>query len=92
LRHSLHSHCTIGKLLTLLAKPARPGRNAQPGPEPIPEESPVVNDLSVSEEQSAPAERSGTQPASSAADKVKKPKKKEDKTKPLDTRQQGSLF
>lgn len=81
LRHSLQSHCTVGKLLTLLAKPARSDRMAQPRPEPVPEaeESPVVNDLSLSEEKSA-------------ANKEQKPKKKEDKTKPLDTRQQGSLF
>lgn len=79
LRHSLESHCSVGKLLNLVVKPA-PGQAAvedAPVPEPDPAEKP------------APAER-GADAAVEPARDAGKPKKR--KPAGVDVRQQGDLF
>jgi predicted ArsR family transcriptional regulator len=86
LRHDLESHCTVGKMLTLMA---RPGRVA---PVALPEQQPAEP---AQETYPAPL----TKPAVEASKPVKKEevvkskKRKKDKdSRPLDTRQQGNLF
>ncbi len=73
LRHSLVSHCTVGKLLTLISQAARSPSPAQEEPE------------AAKAAEAVPGKKA---PAESAT----KPREKENNSKPLDTRQQGSLF
>jgi hypothetical protein len=92
LRHELEGHCTVGKLLALVARPARPGQPAEPedagdaayaGAERAasPAAAPAIpGDLPV------PAE-AAARPEPAPAEKAGKKK-----PSPADTRQQGSLF
>jgi len=96
LRHDLESHCTVGKLLALLAKPARTGTVEI-------SEAAVVELAGVEMSgQPAPAQEEAVpSPPAPAAD-IKRERselrareeaqKKEEKSAPVDTRQQGSLF
>jgi hypothetical protein len=95
LRHELEAHCTVGKLLALLARPERPGQGVEP------EEA--VDVASAGMERAAAAPR---KPADKPAPKEPTPqvepvsaepttgKNKTGKKNPspADTRQQGSLF
>jgi hypothetical protein len=72
LRHSLESHCTVGKLLTLVARPVaaeQPPAEAAPGP----------------------ADQAAAEAAAPEAPPAKE-KKSAQAPKPVDTREQGSLF
>ena len=90
LRHSLESHCTVGRLLTLISKPVR-------GPSGVKRDSEVAESLtagstvegSSKQDLTKPTEK---QPRKASAKTPKDPGEKESKKKPLDTRQQGSLF
>ena len=88
LRHSLESHCTVGKLLALVAKPARTETarlrevsRAAPAEEKVTvEESPVIEETTpVLPETKVDAEK-------------KSERKKELKRAPIETRTQGNLF
>lgn len=88
LRHSLESGCTVGKLLTLVAK--KPGS--------VKEED-FSEGLPVPETEAAPrAERPRVEPPAGNVPPRKDPPRKEpaaetpEPVKPADTRQQGSLF
>jgi DNA-binding Lrp family transcriptional regulator len=74
LRHPLESHCTVGKLLTLIARPVAPEQQ-QSGAEPAPP-VPAATEAEVQEQTPQPEEE----------------KKSPKETKPIDTREQGSLF
>jgi len=80
LRHALEAQCTVGKLLTLVARTATPAeREEEAGAaEPAPAEA-------QQGERRAAAAESGAQ----AAQERKKSRKQE---APVDTREQGSLF
>jgi hypothetical protein len=90
LRHALESHCTVGQLLGLVAKPGHHDQGAEtelPAAEPPPPVAPEraeprdehAEDASVEKETTKTDDR---KPADQQTDKEKKP----------DTRQQGSLF
>ncbi len=90
LRHSLESHCTVGKLLTLIAKPAQGSSRAQQHPE-------AAETTSVTAETKETRKRiveqtPEQQPVKAAVKKQREPEEKESNSKPLDTRHQGSLF
>lgn len=96
LRHALESHCTVGKLLGLVAIPGRPVQlagtetpAATPSPsEPRPPEAPERAE--PGEERAADA---GVEKEATAAEDRKRAESKADREKkPPDTRQQGSLF
>lgn len=82
MRHDLEAHCTVGKLLALVARPARPGQQAEP--DDAAAEAPAV--AGQSGDKPAPAE---TAPPVEPAPAEKAGKKKRSE---LDTRSQGSLF
>lgn len=90
LRHSLESHCTVGKLLTLLAKPARARPEKQAESKAVElsagEDSPVKQEVPPRQQ---PIESLSEKPKLKSRKKVVK---KESESKPLDTKQQGSLF
>lgn len=88
LRHSLVSHCTVGKLLTLTSRPARAASMTREVPETV--ESTVPEIQAAAETQPADLSR-----PSVTKQKEAEPKKADDgesESSPLDTRQQGSLF
>ena len=90
LRHSLESHCTVGRLLTLISKPVR-------GPSGVPRDSEAAESLTAGATGEESSEQNLTkptekQPRKASAKTPKDPGKKESKKNPLDTRQQGSLF
>jgi predicted ArsR family transcriptional regulator len=72
LRHSLESHCTVGKLLTLITRPVAP------------------------EQLRSEAAATPPAPAAAEADTPEPPREEEKNSaqapKPVDTREQGSLF
>jgi Mn-dependent DtxR family transcriptional regulator len=90
LRHSLQSHCTVGKLLTLMAKPARSASRVQQDPEAAEQFSAdaASQDNKKRKLEKTPAQ----QPGKTAVKQQRKPEEKESKSNLLDTRQQGSLF
>jgi hypothetical protein len=91
LRHPLEAHCTVGKLLALVAASARAG-HAVEAEESVDAPATGVDRAATSRR---PAERpplvesSSPAPAELTAAKSKAGKKK---PAPVDTRQQGSLF
>lgn len=97
LRHSLESHCTVGKLLALINKaPAvsaaaeRPVKAAEPGPGSGADEAVGSPPQAVETAQEIAPKPSAAKPP---AKKKKEEKKKEKKSSgPVDVRQQGSLF
>lgn len=90
LRHSLESHCTVGKLLTLISKPARGPARVRSGPEATESLSAdAASEDNKKQDLEKPPEK---QPGKVTAKTSSEPKKKESNSKPLDTRQQGSLF
>jgi Mn-dependent DtxR family transcriptional regulator len=87
LRHGLESHCTVGKLLTAVGRPARvettrarKPKPVEPAAEKIPEEIPL-----------AFGERTLDSIASVEKEKEKE-RKKEKMRASVDTREQGKLF
>ncbi len=94
LRHGLESHCNVGKLLALVARPdpikavaeqmddasADPGEVAHDG---SPEHEPQNVELAIA---------ATTSPQESSPNVPEASKKADKKAKPVDTRQQGSLF
>jgi len=85
LRHALESHCTVGKLLALVVKTEQPTGEDLPAKENQP---PVERPLQAE----APKARKKL-PEPSDAKKARKPSTgKSREKKPVDTRQQGSLF
>jgi hypothetical protein len=97
LRHSLESHCTVGKLLALISKaPAVPVAPAE-RPNVAAESDPVPTNEAVSPPpravESAPEAPPKPAPAEPPPKEKKEAKKKEKKSSgPVDVRQQGSLF
>ena len=105
LRHELEAHCTVGKLLALVAKPPRPGQPAEPedaGDAACPG---LQGDAAAAERSRAaspaaaaptpgdlpePAEADSRSDSAPAEKTAKKTAKKN--PSPADTRQQGSLF
>ena len=90
LRHGLESHCTVGKLLSLVARPVSGSMETS-------EVETKVQELGASEAPPLAAEPvSESKPSAKAPpppEKKKQPKKEESKkTGPVDIRQQGSLF
>jgi len=79
LRHSLESHCSVGKLLNLVARAA---------PEPAPAEDMADRDADTPD--ASAAEPVPTTPAAKPAGNEAKPEKP--KRAGVDVRQQGSLF
>ncbi|MGK2927704.1 MAG: hypothetical protein ACSLE2_18980 [Lysobacterales bacterium] len=86
LRHALESHCTVGQLLSLVAKPGRHDQGAEtelPAATPRPPEPRPPEPRPPEPRPPAPSSsKAKPQPAAEPTDKEKKP----------DTRQQGSLF
>jgi Mn-dependent DtxR family transcriptional regulator len=90
LRHGLESHCTVGKLLALVAKPARAETAKMAELEPdasVAEEIPVELPLVIGEPSHSLTARS----ASTEKEKEKE-RTKEKKRASVDTREQGNLF
>jgi DNA-binding Lrp family transcriptional regulator len=98
LRHSLESHCTVGKLLALISKaPAVPAALAKrPAVAAEPDPGSVTKDTMDSPPQAieiAPEIAPEPSPADPPPKNKKEAKKKEKKSSgPVDVRQQGSLF
>ena len=84
LRHGLESHCTVGKLLALVAKPVRTKAAVTSAVEEISEDKPPV----VFEEVALGL----PDPVTVAETENDKERKKEKKRATVDTREQGSLF
>ena len=84
LRHGLESHCTVGKLLALVAKPARTKVADTSAVDEDSEDKPLV----VIEE----ATLGLPDPVTVAEKENDKERKKEKKRASIDTREQGSLF
>ena len=84
LRHGLESHCTVGKLLSLVAKPARAKAVDTSAVDEDSEDKPLV----VIEE----ATLGLPDPVTVAEKENDKERKKEKKRASVDTREQGSLF
>lgn len=86
LRHPLVSHCTVGKLLALLQKP----KTATAKAERVESPPPSVDEIKPGAEREPIAADSGSKPEkpSEADPEVEAGKP----GKPVDTRQQGSLF
>ena len=87
LRHGLESHCNVGKLLALVTKPVRESKPAdssfdERARRAEPQVTTTLPDEIVTRYPSV-VEKEPPEPDS---------KKKKDKAKPVDTRQQGSLF
>jgi Mn-dependent DtxR family transcriptional regulator len=88
LRHALESHCTVGKLLGLVAKPGRHDEFAGTEPPAAPERAEPR-----AEARQEPAADAGVERETTETDDTKRAESKADKgKKPPDTRQQGSLF
>ncbi len=88
LRHSLESHCTVGKLLALVVKPART-ESASAWEREI--EQPAAGDVPV--EVSPVIEESTLNlPETKAVAEKESERKKELKRAPIETREQGNLF
>ena len=88
LRHSLESHCNVGKLLSTLKKSSSRRRaKIDKEPEHDPVTSPAITPVEV------PEEVITRYPSvAEEAPSAKVVKKKEPKTRPPDSREQGSLF
>ena len=97
LRHELEMHCTVGKLLALVVRPARPGQQAEPDDVAAETAADAAADTSAAANRAAAVARpSGDQPApaemASQADPAPAEKAGKKKRSPVDTRSQGSLF
>lgn len=82
LRHDLESHCTVGKLLTLVAKPAKTGRKAS-----VPSDSDTQAEKEQQQHSGEPAVEE--QAAESKPESPAEPSSADPRP---GTRQQGSLF
>ena len=94
LRHGLESHCNVGKLLALLARVDPPATSAEKMDDAVAEPEEVANDARVKPTPQI-AESATVAPTSPQEISRKVPdtaKKSDKKAKPVDTRQQGSLF
>lgn len=88
MRHSLESHCSVGKLLALVARPVKAETAGIRGvqlDEPAGVEIPGAAARLVEETVESP-------PAPVAVSENEKERKKEKSKAPVDTREQGSLF
>ena len=83
LRHGLESHCTVGKLLALVAKPAKTKAGGKSADAEASAETPLV----IEE-----ASLSLPEPVVIAEKENEKERQKEKKRATVDTREQGSLF
>ena len=101
LRHELEVHCTVGKLLALVARPASPGQHAEPddaAPETATDTAAntAADSSAATDRAAALARSSGDEraPAESApqADPAPAEKAGRKKGSPTDGRSQGSLF
>jgi hypothetical protein len=93
LRHGLESHCTVGKLLTLVAKPVRAGaaRKQVSGNIPdTPAEVRVETDPAIGE--AIATEAPVQEKPRTRTVKTEKKEKKEKKEPSVDVRQQRNLF
>jgi Mn-dependent DtxR family transcriptional regulator len=88
LRHSLESHCTVGKLLALVAKPAR---TETAGAREAETEKPAGGEVPV-EVSEVIEESSLSLPETKAVAEKESERKKELKRAPIETRKQGNLF
>lgn len=90
LRHELEAHCTVGKLLALVAHSARAGQRGEPA-EAVDEASTHVDRAPAAPRQLADKATPEEQP--SVAEPARAGKKSgRKKPAPVDARQQGSLF
>jgi hypothetical protein len=96
LRHGLESHCTVGKLLTVIAKPVRAGGGKKAvAPEITPgavDASAEVEDKNTETEGREAEIEHKPQSRPAASEKKVKKEKKEKKETAVDIRQQRSLF
>lgn len=91
LRHSIESHCTVGKLLALIARPARAETRppvAEPAVEPVAETPPEKEKPS----KPPPAVEKPKPAKQPPAARKKADEDESSNSKPVDVRQQGSLF
>jgi DNA-binding Lrp family transcriptional regulator len=96
LRHGLESHCTVGKLLALVTRPAPPVETGRPPLEPATDPAAAIETVPVISERQAGkpdlAEKASDTGSAPEETKEKKKTKSKPGTGPVDTRQQGSLF
>jgi predicted ArsR family transcriptional regulator len=89
LRHELEMHCTVGKLLALVARPARPDQQAEP-------DDVAAEDPAAANPAAAVARQCGDKPAPAEAAPPAEPapaeKAGKKKRSAADSRSQGSLF
>jgi DNA-binding Lrp family transcriptional regulator len=97
LRHPLESHCTVGKLLALIAERGRPlesvaerAEDPKPTPESIAEPGPVPQ--AATERGSEDKPKPEAEPKPEPKRKPKASKESEPGDGPIDIEQQGSLF
>jgi hypothetical protein len=83
LRHELESHCTVGKLLTLVTRPGQQEPQPEVDAGTVPPEPEVIVPASAERPVVEP------RPPKQQADEEKKSRKQ---PPPTDTREQGSLF
>jgi len=95
LRHSLESHCSVGRLLGLLTEG---DRNRRPAAQPDELPAPALADPTGRQrmpdppEEPAPVAAAPSRPTPAGKAEKKEPEKKKKKKGPIDVRQQGSLF
>jgi predicted ArsR family transcriptional regulator len=90
LRHALEAHCTVGKLLALVASTARSGQRAESA-EAVDEESANADRAHAAPRR--PADKRAPEATPPEAEPAREEKKNgRKKPAPGDTRQQGSLF
>jgi hypothetical protein len=83
LRHPLESHCTVGKLLALIAERGRPVESAaEPAPEPGPTPGPKVESSPVPKAEAEPGRRAGRRPGVEPKPATRPEPKAESKPKP----------
>jgi hypothetical protein len=91
LRHSLESHCTVGKLLALVAKPVRVETVRPREPEALAAEEVPVEASPVFGE-TAPSPPEPPIVAETIISESEREGKKEEKRAPIESRKQGNLF
>lgn len=92
LRHSLESHCTVGKLLTLISKPANVSPSLQQDPGSVETEAADGAGASGEDRRKVSGKPLKRPPDKQSRDASPGSAEEESSSRPLDTRQQGSLF
>ena len=94
LRHGLESQCNVGKLLALLARPVPVSAGAEKMDDTVagPQEATIDVPSESTPQNAEPAIAASTPPQEISPNVPDAGKKADKKDKPVDTRQQGSLF